>query len=57
VPDYGELNSRLGWKISETVEVSIAGFNLIHPHHVEFLEPGQSDEIPRSFLVEMRWRF
>ena len=57
VPDYGELNSRLGWKISETVDVSIAGFNLIHPHHVEFLEPGQSDEIPRSFLVEMRWRF
>ncbi len=57
VADYGELNTRVAWQISPAVSVAVEGFNLIHPHHVEFLEAGQSDEIPRSFLVDMRWRF
>ena len=57
VPEYAELNMRLGWKISNALDISLSGFNLIHPRHVEFLEPGQSNQIPRSFFVETRWRF
>jgi iron complex outermembrane receptor protein len=57
VPDYAELGTRVGWKISPALEVSISGFNLLHARHEEFLEPGQSFEIPRSFFVETRWRF
>jgi iron complex outermembrane receptor protein len=57
VDEYVELNTRLGWKISPTWDVSLSGFNLIHAHHQEFAEPGLTDEIPRSFLVESRWRF
>jgi iron complex outermembrane receptor protein len=57
VPEYAELSTRLGWKISPSLEVSISGFNLLHARHVEFIEGVQSDEIPRSFFVETRWRF
>jgi iron complex outermembrane receptor protein len=57
VPEYAELNMRLGWKISPALEISLSGFNLLHAHHVEFAEPGISDEVPRSFFVETRFRF
>lgn len=57
VPEYVELNTRLGWKITPSLELSLSGFNLIHSRHPEFVEPGISDEVPRSFFVETRWRF
>jgi iron complex outermembrane receptor protein len=55
--DYGELDTRLGWKITPAVEVSVAGSNLLHDRHAEFSEDGESDEIPRSFFIDTRWRF
>ena len=54
VPEYVELNARLGWHVSDTLEISLSGFNLLHGHHVEFT-PG--DEIRRNFFLETRWRF
>jgi iron complex outermembrane receptor protein len=57
LPDYAELNMRVGWQITPTVEVSVAGSNLLHDRHAEFLEDGESDEIPRSFFIDTRWRF
>jgi iron complex outermembrane receptor protein len=57
VPDYAELNMRLGWQITPKVEVSVAGSNLLHDRHAEFFEDGQSDQIPRSFFIDTRWRF
>jgi iron complex outermembrane recepter protein len=57
LPDYGELDMRLGWKVTPAVEVSVAGSNLLHDHHAEFFEDGESDQIPRSFFIDTRWRF
>lgn len=57
VPDYAELNMRLGWKVTEQLELSLSGFNLIHAHHQEFNEAGTTTQIPRSFLVDARLRF
>jgi len=57
VPEYVELNTRLGWKITSFWDVSLSGFNLLHSHHPEFVESGLTDQVPRSFLVESRWRF
>ncbi len=57
LPDYGELDLRLAWAATESIDVSISGDNLLHDRHAEFLEDGQSDEIPRSFFLETRWRF
>ena len=54
VPEYVELNARLGWRVSDTLEISLSGFNLLHGHHVEFA-PG--DEIRRNFFLETRLRF
>jgi iron complex outermembrane receptor protein len=55
--DYAELNMRLGWKVTPTIELSLSGFNLIHAHHQEFVEPGETNEIPRSFMVDARIKF
>ena len=57
VADYAELNMRVGWQITPAVEVSVAGSNLLHDRHVEFFEDGESDEVPRSFFIDTRWRF
>jgi iron complex outermembrane receptor protein len=57
VPAYAELDMRLGWQLTDRLELSLSGFNLLHPQHVEFVEPGQSTEIPRSFFVQTRWKF
>jgi iron complex outermembrane receptor protein len=57
VPDYAELNMRLGWRITPTVEVSVAGSNLLHERHTEFFEDGESDQVPRSVFIDTRWRF
>ena len=54
VPEYVELNSRLGWKISDTLSLSLSGFNLLHGHHQEY--PG-ADQIRRSVYLETRLRF
>ncbi len=57
VPAYTELNMRVGWKITEKLDLSVAGFNLLHPQHQEFIEPGETDQIPRSYFIQTRWRF
>jgi len=57
VPDYAEFNTRLGWKATPYLELSLSGFNLIHSRHAEFVEPGITDQVPRSFFLETRWRF
>ncbi len=54
VPEYVELNARLAWHVTEKLDLSLSGFNLLHGHHLEY-EPG--DEIRRNFFLETRWRF
>ena len=54
VPEYVELNARLAWHVTDRLDLSLSGFNLLHGHHVEYL-PG--DEIRRNFFLETRWRF
>ena len=56
VPQYFEFNARLGWKVSDRLEISLSGFNLLHPQHEEFTADA-SDEIKRSFFLETRWKF
>jgi iron complex outermembrane receptor protein len=59
VPSYGELDARLGWKITEAWSAALSGFNLMHAHHLEYVEPSQTApvEIGRSFLASAQWRF
>jgi iron complex outermembrane receptor protein len=54
VPEYVELNARLAWHVTDRLDLSLSGFNLLHGHHIEYV-PG--DEIRRNFFLETRWRF
>jgi iron complex outermembrane recepter protein len=63
-PACTELDARIGWTVSPSVELSLTGSNLIHPHHLEFgtaaapLQLGSTGvETGRSFFIESRWRF
>ena len=62
-PAYTELNARIAWDFSRSVEVSLQGSNLIHPRHLEFgtttapLQLGATGvESGRSFFVAARWK-
>lgn len=57
VPAYTELDLKLGWAVSQSLDLSLSGTNLLHPYHLEFIEAGQSDRIPRSVWLQSRWRF
>jgi iron complex outermembrane receptor protein len=63
-PAYTELDARIGWTVSPSVDLSLTGSNLIHPHHLEFgttaapLQLGSTGvETGRSVFIESRWRF
>ena len=57
VPGYGELNTRIGWAVTDRVELSLNGDNLLHPRHEEFYEDGESTEVPRSVFAQASIRF
>jgi iron complex outermembrane receptor protein len=59
IPAYVELNSRLAWSVTKSLQLSIAGFNLLQKKHLEYEEAGATigDEVERSFYVETKWRF
>ncbi|HEV2623302.1 MAG TPA: TonB-dependent receptor [Frateuria sp.] len=56
VPGYVELDARLGWRVSDRLEFSLSGFNLLHPWHQEYVFPG-SDRIARSVSFDTQLRF
>ncbi|WP_293366074.1 TonB-dependent receptor [Phenylobacterium sp.] len=54
VPAYVELNSRLGWNITDRLQISVSGRNLLHARHLEY--PG-GDAIQRAVSADLQWRF
>jgi iron complex outermembrane receptor protein len=61
-PAYVELNGRLAWALSKSLEVSITGTNLLHAHHLEFGSTPSAVQLGplgvetgRSILVGFRW--
>ncbi|MES2624867.1 MAG: TonB-dependent receptor [Pseudomonadota bacterium] len=58
VPAYSELNLRLGWSPSETMELSLVGQNLLDNQHPEFGVSGPlREEIERSIYGKIAFRF
>jgi iron complex outermembrane receptor protein len=51
---YTELTARLAWQASPSLEVSVAGNNLLHARHEEYPTP-EGEMIRRSVLLEARW--
>jgi iron complex outermembrane recepter protein len=56
VPSYVEADVRVGWRLSPSLELSIAGQNLVHRFHAEATEP-PIQQIPRSVYAGVRWSF
>jgi len=60
VPQYARLDSRLGWRIGEFVELSLVGQNLLTPRHAEFsatIYPAEATLVERSVFAKVAWRF
>ncbi|HLY80242.1 MAG TPA: TonB-dependent receptor [Caulobacteraceae bacterium] len=56
VPSYGEMDVSLTWNLTRHLQLGVAGFNLLHDHHLEFAAP-QATEVPRTGQAQLRWRF
>jgi iron complex outermembrane receptor protein len=59
VPNYFEVDVRLGWHPHKNLELSIVGQNILHDHHLEYVISGSNsrEEIVRSVYGKATWRF
>lgn len=59
VPGYVALDTRIGWDVTEAIEVSLAGFNLLDDDdgHRETRDVVGGRDIPRSIYAGLRVRF
>ncbi len=51
VPSYFELDLHLGWRLSDSIELSLVGRNLLNDEHAEFTDlvvSGEPSEVERS---------
>ena len=58
VPSYFELDARLSWHLTESVELSVTGQNLLHDRHPEYAFPSpRREEMERSVYgkISFRW--
>jgi iron complex outermembrane receptor protein len=58
VPSYAELDVRLAWHPTPTLELAVIGRNLLHDHHAEYGIAGPTrEEVDRSIYGKVTWRF
>lgn len=57
VSAYFSVDARLGYRLTDHLELSVAAYNLLDDEHVEFINPSlPARENPRSFFISARWR-
>jgi iron complex outermembrane receptor protein len=57
VPAYAELDLRVGWRLSPSLEVSVIGRDLLHDQHPEFGPPQpRRREYQREIVGRLIWR-
>jgi iron complex outermembrane recepter protein len=60
IPSYVRLDCRLGWRVGESVEISVVGQNLLAPRHLEFFDATGTilhTEVERSIFGKITWHF
>ena len=55
VPAYVELDGRIGWNITDKLQLSLTGENLLHAYHQEY--PAPADAVPRQVVAALRVKF
>ena len=56
IPGYAEIDLRLGWRVSDQLDLSLVGQNLLHDEHVEFGPPEARGALERAAYVRATWR-
>ncbi|HET9638128.1 MAG TPA: TonB-dependent receptor [Allosphingosinicella sp.] len=54
---YVEADARLAWRVSDPIELYVAGNNLLHESHVESNDAGRAQRIERNVHLGTRLRF
>jgi iron complex outermembrane recepter protein len=58
VPSYFEADARLGWRLSDRIELSLVGQNLLHDQHPEYGYPSPTrPEIERGVYGKIRMSY
>jgi len=59
VDAYTDLDVRIGWKPSDNLELSMAGKNLLHANHLEFIQESfiRPTSVERSFYADVTLKF
>jgi iron complex outermembrane receptor protein len=55
LPSYLELNANLSWHATPTLDLGLAGVNLLHSAHQEYPAPG-GVSLRRALLVQLKWQ-
>jgi len=54
---YVEADARLAWRVSDPIELYVAGNNLLHKSHVESNDSSRAQRVQRSVYLGTRLRF
>lgn len=57
IGEYTEMDVRGAWRLSDDIEISVVGQNLLHDHHTEFGSPQARGQIERSVYGKFAWGF
>ena len=59
VPGYNRLDARLGWRFTESLDLSLGAQNLLDPRHSEWDKTfwGQATEMKRAAYLKFTWQF
>ena len=60
VPQYTEMDARLGWQVRKNLEFSFVGQNLLNNHHLEFVDLGSgllSTQVRRGGYAMVSWTY
>jgi iron complex outermembrane recepter protein len=60
VPQYIEMDARLGWQIRKNLEFSFVGQNLLNSHHLEFVDAESnlvSTQVRRGGYAMVSWTY
>jgi iron complex outermembrane recepter protein len=55
-PDYTEMGARFAYRVTDQLELSLSGFNLLDARHVEYAAP-EGHELRRSVFAEAKLNF
>ena len=58
IKQYAEATFRIGWHVTDRIDISLAGANMFSARHAETVTPGSAVQYPqRNVLLGLRWKF